>query len=60
MAEAISNLEVNPAPNVEEITITENGTFTPDEGVDGFNKVIVDVPADLGDLPEDLLHLTGD
>lgn len=60
MAEAISNLEVNPAPNVEEITIIENGTYTPDEGVDGFNKVIVDVPADLGDLPEDLLYLSGD
>ena len=60
MAEAISNLEVNPAPNVEEITIIENGTYTPDEGVDGFSKVIVDVPADLGDLPEDLLYLTGD
>lgn len=59
MAEAISNLEVNPAPNVEEITIIENGTYTPDEGVDGFNKVIVDVPVDFGDLPEDLIHLTG-
>ena len=60
MAEAISNLEVNPAPNVAEITIIENGTYTPDEGVDGFNKVIVNVPADFGDLPEDLLYLTGD
>lgn len=60
MAEAISNLEINSAPNVEEITIIENGTYTPDEGVDGFNKVIVDVPADLGDLPEDLLYFSGD
>lgn len=60
MTSAVQGLEVNPAPNVEEITIIENGTYTPDEGVDGFNKVIVDVPADLGDLPEDLLHLTGD
>lgn len=57
ITEAISNLEVNPAPNVEEITIIENGTYTPDEGVDGFNKVIVDI--DTG-LPEDLLVLTGD
>lgn len=57
MAEAINNLEVNPAPNVEEITIVENGTYTPNEGVDGFNKVIVEVPVD---LPKDLLHLTGD
>ena len=60
MAEAINNLEVNPAPNVEEITIIENGTYTPNEGIDGFNKVIVDVPIDFGDLPENLLHLTGD
>lgn len=59
MAEAINNLEINPAPNVEEITIVENGTYTPNEGVDGFSKVIVEVPVDLGDLPEDLLHLTG-
>lgn len=59
MAEAISNLEVNPAPNVEEITIVENGTYAPNEGVDGFSKVIVEVPVDFGDLPEDLLYLTG-
>ena len=59
MTEAITNLEVNPAPNVEEITITNNGTYTPNEGVDGFNRVVVNVPVDLGDLPEDLLHLTG-
>lgn len=59
MAEAISNLEINSAPNVEEITINENGTYTPDEGIDGFSKVIVDVPVDLGDLPEDLLHISG-
>lgn len=60
MTTAVQGLEVNPAPNVEEITIIENGTYTPDEGVDGFNKVIVNVPADFGDLPEDLLYLTGD
>ena len=51
MTEAITNLEVNPAPNVEEITITNNGTYTPNEGVDGFNRVVVNVPVDLGDLP---------
>lgn len=60
MAEAINNLEVNPAPNVEEITIVDNGTYTPNEGVDGFSKVIVEVPVDFGDLPEDLLRLSGD
>ena len=58
MTTAVQGLEVNPAPSVEEITIIENGTYIPDEGIDGFNKVIVDVPADLGDLPENLLYLT--
>ena len=60
MATAVNNLEINSAPNVEEINIDKNGTYTPNEGVDGFNKVIVNVPVDLGDLPTDLLHLTGD
>lgn len=60
MATAVNNLEINSAPNVEEISIDKNGTYTPNEGVDGFNKVIVNVPVDLGDLPTDLLHLTGD
>ena len=59
MTSAVQGLEVNPAPNVEEITIIENGTYTPNEGVDGFNRVVVNVPVDLGDLPEDLLHLSG-
>ena len=59
MATAVNNLEINSAPNVEEISIDKNGTYTPNEGVDGFNKVIVNVPVDLGDLPADLLHLTG-
>jgi hypothetical protein len=36
-------------PVVEETTITENGTYEPNEGVDGFSKVIVEVP-----IPEDI------
>ena len=59
MTEAINNLEINPAPNVEEITINQNGIYTPNQGVDGFNKITVDVKVSLGDMPEDLLHLTG-
>jgi hypothetical protein len=33
-----------PYPVVEEIEIAENGTYEPSEGVDGFNKVIIDIP----------------
>lgn len=32
-----------PYPDVEETVITENGTYEPGDGVDGFSKVVVDV-----------------
>lgn len=32
-----------PEPELDSITITENGTYTPPSGVDGFNEVNVDV-----------------
>lgn len=31
------------APVLEQLEVSENGTYTPDEGVDGFDEVIVDV-----------------
>lgn len=34
---------VTKEPVLEEKTFTQNGTYTPDEGVDGFNKVTVQV-----------------
>lgn len=32
------------APVLETLTVTTNDTYTPDEGVDGFDEVVVDVP----------------
>lgn len=35
-----------PKPILQEKTITENGEYTPDDGVDGFSKVLVNVESD--------------
>jgi len=35
---------VNVSPTLEEITITENGEYVPEEGVDGFSKVVATLP----------------
>lgn len=34
-----------------ELTVTENGTYTPPSGVDGFSEVVVNVPATEPDIP---------
>ena len=33
-----------PDPELDSITITENGTYTPPSGVDGYNEINVNVP----------------
>ena len=37
-------VNVNPNAKLEEKTITENGTYYPSTGMNGFSKVVVDVP----------------
>jgi hypothetical protein len=39
MAKVVKDI---PYPVVDEITITANGTYTPEEGIDGFSQVVVD------------------
>lgn len=45
-------------PVLESISITANGTYTPDAGIDGYNSVSVSVPQD-GAPPASALNLTG-
>lgn len=47
------------APITEELTVTENGTYTPPEGVDGYDKVIVDVPSEAPVLQDLLVEENG-
>ena len=41
LEEMATEIKAIPYPVVEEIEITENGTYTPPEGVDGFSSVTV-------------------
>lgn len=46
MSKVTVNVEVPDVPAVvEELNVTENGEYTPGDGVDGFSKVTVNVPA---------------
>ena len=45
-------------PVLESISITANGTYTPDAGIDGYNSVSVSVPQDGAPTAEELA-LTG-
>lgn len=45
-------------PTLETISIESNGTYTPKEGVDGFNSITVSVPQD-GALPASAFVLSG-
>jgi hypothetical protein len=55
-ATAIDNIEGGGGGTgdctLESITITENGKYYPNEGIDGYNEVIVDVPNNGGTFEE--------
>lgn len=52
MSKVTVNVEVPDVPAVvEELNVTENGTYEPSTGVDGFSKVVVDVPSSGGGEP---------
>lgn len=45
--------EIQGDPVTEELTVTANGVYTPGEGVDGYNKVTVDVPQEVSGYTTD-------
>lgn len=59
MPEEINSISGAAEPVLEALSVTVNGSYTPEEGVDGFNLVEVNVPTGGGGLPEGALELTG-
>lgn len=56
MATAIGGIQTGSNPLLEELTISENGEYTPGEGMDGFSKVVANVQANSG-LEEQYIRL---
>lgn len=44
---AYDKVVVDVTADLESIDIVSNGTYEPDEGKDGWNKIVVDVPSDV-------------
>lgn len=54
-----ANADVNvpiPEPVLKELSVTENGEYTPNEGVDGFSKVTVEVESSGGSEAMELVY----
>lgn len=49
-AEMVTAIEGIHLPSVMTLSVSENGTYTPEEGIDGFNEVTVDVQPSLQSL----------
>ena len=43
-AQDLENAIAGASPVLEELSITENGEYLPSEGVDGFSKVVANIP----------------
>ena len=56
---AITNLPSGGEPIITELTVTQNGTYTASDGVDGYSPVTVNVPQD-GSPPESAFVISGD
>lgn len=56
---AIANLPSGGNPVITELTVTQNGTYTASDGVDGYSPVTVNVPQD-GSPPESAFVISGD
>ena len=46
--EVIRTVYVDPV--LESLSVTENGTYEPSEGIDGYDRVVVDVPPTIPDI----------
>ncbi len=43
-------VEVHDEVNLEKLTVTENGIYEPDTGIDGYDRVVVDVPPTIPEI----------
>ena len=58
-ASAVVNVNNGEATGVyQELTVTENGTYLPEEGYDGFSKVIANIVTGSGVLPTTIKAIT--